>query len=64
MTALDPYAVEIMTSEELAQALSVRASSLEPYLVRGVDLLGRREDVIWRRIEAAGYTVQKGRGVA
>jgi hypothetical protein len=61
---LDPYPVEIMTREELAEALSVRASSLEPYLVRGVDLLGRREDVIWRRIEASGYTVQKGRGVA
>jgi len=36
---------------------------LNPYLVRGADVLGRREDVIWRHIAAAGYDVKKGEGV-
>ncbi|MCP4639843.1 MAG: winged helix-turn-helix transcriptional regulator [bacterium] len=59
-----PYAVDIMTSEEFVQALAQDAPTLEPYLKRGADLLGRREDVIWRRIEAAGHSVGKGKGVA
>ncbi|MBN2308863.1 MAG: hypothetical protein JXR94_07840 [Candidatus Hydrogenedentes bacterium] len=63
-TAPGPFAVEVMTSEAFEEAVSSRSPSLEPYLVRGLDLLGRREDVIWRRIEAAGYTVEKGKGVA
>ena len=58
-----PFVVDLMTSEEFARALAEAPASLEPYLARGVDLLGRREDVIWRRIEAAGYVVEKGKGV-
>jgi len=55
--------VETMTSEEFARALAGKAAALETYLVRGIDLLGRRDDVIWRHIEAAGYDVKKGEGV-
>ena len=56
-------AVEAMSSEEFLDALRWRRESLEPWLKDGVDLLGRREDVIWRRIEDAGYAVRKGEGV-
>ena len=52
-----------MTGEEFARALAGSPDALEPFLSQGVDLLGRREDVIWRRIEAAGYSIPKGKGV-
>jgi hypothetical protein len=55
--------VEVMTSEEFMRALSDKSEVLNPYLVRGADVLGRREDVIWRHIAAAGYDVKKGEGV-
>lgn len=58
-----PLAVEVMSSEEFLRALGERKELLDPFLVRGLDLLGRREDVLWRHIEAAGYNVQKGEGV-
>lgn len=57
------FALDVMSSEEFTRALSADARSLDMFLVQGVDLLGRREDVIWRRIEAAGYAVKKGKGV-
>ena len=59
----DPFVLDIMTCEEFGRTLTEAPDSLEPYLARGVDLLGRREDVVWRRIEAAGYAVRKGKGV-
>ncbi len=55
--------IDVMTSEDFARSLMERREMLEMYLVRGTDLLGRREEVIWRHIEAAGYEVQKGEGV-
>lgn len=55
--------VDIMTSEEFLRELSEKRESLAPYLIRGQDLLGDRDDVIWRHIEAAGYEVRKGEGV-
>jgi DNA-binding transcriptional ArsR family regulator len=58
-----PYAAETMSLQEFARVLSEDRERLEPFLARGVDLLGRREDVIWRRIEASGYSVKKGNGV-
>ena len=64
VVARESFQVEILTSDEFAQAVSMRSSALEPFLTDGVDLLGRRDDVIWRRIESAGYVVQKGKGVA
>ena len=55
--------IENMTSEAFLDALTQQAEALRPYLQEGVDLLGRREDVIWRHIESAGYSVPKGDGV-
>lgn len=58
-----PYKLAVMTREDFTRALSENPKTVEPFLARGVDLLGRREDMIWRRIEAAGYNVPKGKGV-
>jgi hypothetical protein len=46
------FALEVMSPEEFVAALSEGAGAAKPYLESGVDLLGRRDDVIWRRIEA------------
>lgn len=62
-TVPSAIAVEVMTSEEFVRAIAERRETLDPYLVRGVDLLSRREDIVWRHIEAAGYEVPKGDGV-
>lgn len=55
--------IEHMNSETFLRALKAGDAALANYLHTGVDLLGRRDDDIWRHIEAAGYTVQKGDGV-
>jgi len=57
------FVFDVMSSEEFTDMLSDNTRSLDAFLVHGVDLLGRREDVIWRRIETAGYAVKKGKGV-
>lgn len=59
-----PYRLELMTCETFVEALTAAGERLSPYLNEGVDLLGRREDILWRRIEAAGYDVRKRKGVA
>ncbi len=56
--------VETLSRENFAEELRERTARIDDYLSRGLDLLGKRDDVIWRRIEAAGYSVQKGKGVA
>jgi len=58
-----PYAIDVMSTEEFLRALGDEAASLKAFVRGCVDLLGRRDDVIWRHIEAAGYEVHKGRGV-
>lgn len=55
--------IDVMTSEAFLRALSEDRAPLEPYLGRGVDLLGGRDDAVWRRIGSAGFTVEKGKGV-
>lgn len=55
--------LEVMSRDAFARALQGAPEALEPFLRRGVDLLGRRDDVMWRRIESAGYHVAKGKGV-
>jgi len=60
----EPFTLEEMSVEEFVKALAGQRASLGAFLSEGVDLLGRRDDVIWRRIEAAGYSVRKGKGVA
>lgn len=62
--AVDGVTVRPLGSEAFTAALAERAPWLNEFLVSGVDLLGRRDDLIWRRIEAAGFTVPKGEGVA
>lgn len=64
VTPLEGIAVRVMESEAFSEALSGRAGWLADFLVSGVDLLGRRDDLLWRRIEAAGFNVPKGEGVA
>lgn len=63
-TVPGPYSVEVMPSEQFLELLAASPEKLAPFLEKGVDLLGRRDDLIWRRIESAGYNVSKGRGVA
>lgn len=63
MEGHDTFIFESLTSEAFERALIEDPSSLETYLSRGEDLLGRRDDIIWRRIESAGFDVQKGEGV-
>lgn len=52
-----------MGSTEFVAALSRGDAEIEGYLRGGIDLLGRRDDLLWRHIEAAGYSVAKGAGV-
>ena len=59
----EAFTFESMTSAEFERKLAEDPSSLEGYLKRGEDLLGRRDDIIWRRIESSGFDVKKGRGV-
>ncbi|HNT86687.1 MAG TPA: hypothetical protein PKL84_02385 [Candidatus Hydrogenedentes bacterium] len=63
LDALPGIEIEMLTSDEFIEALRMNRAALDPYVRDGCDLLGRREDVIWRRIEEAGYTVRKGEGV-
>ena len=55
--------IEEMSSDDFLGALASDPKSLEPFLKGGVDLLGRRDDLIWRRIEQAGFQVKKGKGI-
>ena len=57
------FKAERMRSEAFETALQNREAWLAAYLRDGCDLLGRRDDIIWRRIEEAGYTVAKGDGI-
>ena len=59
----DGVTLEMASSDTFLQWVQDRDGGLEPYLVSGVDLLGRRDDVIWRRIEGHGYHVDKGEGI-
>jgi len=60
----EPFALDVMSSDEFESALASGSNALAAFLEAGVDILGRRDDVIWRRIEAAGHTVNKAKGVA
>ena len=62
--SMDMVPVDALTRDEFMLGMAGKDPRIDEYLRTGVDLLGRREDVIWRRIEAAGYDVPKGKGVA
>jgi len=59
----EPISLELVSSETFLTWVQERNPVLEPYLTTGIDLLGRREDIIWRRIEGHGYHVEKGEGI-
>ncbi len=63
VAAPEGISVELHSSEAFLAALAEEAAWLDPYLRHGADLLGRRDDVIWRHIHAAGHEVPKGDGV-
>ena len=54
----------VVGREAFLKMLVEDRGALEAYLAQGEDLLGRRDDVIWRRIEQAGFVVKKREGVA
>ncbi len=58
------FTVEAVECAGFVRLLSESPRRFEPYLVGGEDLLGRRDDILWRRIEEAGYNVAKRKGVA
>ena len=59
----ESFSFESLSSAAFERRLSEAPSSLKTYLAQGEDLLGRRDDIIWRHIESAGFEVKKGRGV-
>jgi DNA-binding transcriptional ArsR family regulator len=59
----DGLELTCMSSEEFTRALAEDHARLRPFLDDGADLLGRRDDVVWRSIAAAGFNVRKGAGV-
>ena len=61
--APEGIAAQVWGSEQFIQALGGGDPALVPFLKTGTDILGRRDDVIWRHIESAGYNVTKGDGV-
>ncbi len=56
-------AINAMSIPNFIEALEVGDEAVRDYLVCGADLLGRRDDILWRHIDAAGYSVAKGAGV-
>ncbi len=58
------FSVDAVSGDFFVKRLAERPESLANFLKEGEDMLGRREDVLWRRIEAAGFDVKKGKGVA
>lgn len=59
----ESFSFESLSSAVFERTLSEDPSSLKTYLAQGEDLLGRRDDIIWRHIESAGFEVKKGQGV-
>lgn len=60
----DCFTFEVLACADFVRLLSESPERLEPYLLGGEDLLGRRDDILWRRIEDVGYNVAKRKGVA
>lgn len=63
LSAPKTYVLQVMTGESFDDALQHRDAELTPFLAEGVDLLGRRDDIIWHRIQRCGYDVPRGKGV-
>lgn len=63
LTLPESYKTTVMSSNDFSKSLIESPERVEPYLLNGVDILGRRSDIIWRHIESAGYSVERGKGV-
>ncbi len=61
--AIQGFDVETMTGEAFLERLGAGDPELAGVLREGRDLLGRRDDVLWRHIEAAGFEVLREPGV-
>lgn len=59
----DTFKVACISTTAFLEKLEHEQKTLHPFLKTGEDLLGRREDIVWRRIEAAGFQVDKGKGI-
>ena len=59
----EQFEIVYMPTREFLSQLEHDPRSLDTYLREGEDLLGRREDIVWRRIEVAGFDVRKAKGV-
>jgi len=57
------FKIKTMTSDGFLKRLSEKRESVAKYLSDGEDILGRRNDVIWRHIESAGFDVKRRGGV-
>ncbi len=65
---LQEMTAQVIAETDFAAALTregagVSFDAIQPFLTEGVDLLGRRDDVLWRRIAQAGHDVPKAQGV-
>jgi hypothetical protein len=54
--------IEVMNARVFAERLANEPDAFAAYLNAGEDLLGRRDDILWRRIESAGFEVRKRKG--
>jgi hypothetical protein len=61
--APEAFRVTTESTEDFRQQLAHKPGGLQQFLADGIDLLGRRGDILWRRIEQAGFEVAKGSGV-
>ena len=59
----ESHPVTVMSRKDFEHCLAETPEKLETFLNTGKDVLGRREDILWHRIEAAGYQIEKGKGV-
>jgi DNA-binding transcriptional ArsR family regulator len=60
---IDAFKIVTLSTAAFLEKLEHEQKTLQPFLKTGEDLLGRREDIVWRRIEAAGFQVDKGKGI-
>ncbi|MBI1319143.1 MAG: hypothetical protein GC168_09365 [Candidatus Hydrogenedens sp.] len=56
-------ALSRQSADSFLRGLREQDLEVDAFLKSGKDLLGRRDDVLWRHIESAGYVVAKGAGV-
>ena len=57
------FKIKVMTSDGFLKRLSEKRESVTKYLSAGEDLLGRRNDAVWRHIASAGFDVKRTGGV-